>query len=139
MAYRIDSNEHDRWVNKIAKIRFPFPDSQHPAWITYVNHPDKTMGVLDGKGESIYPDIVVVDGYNNKAIMCGEVETEESVTKEEAEQWREYSDVIQPFYLYVPTSSGNEAKYHARMSGAKIEGFRKYYTDLLGNTIIEEY
>lgn len=131
MVYKTEERQeiHDKWVQRIAKIRFNFPNDDHPNWETYTNHPDKTWAIENEEGEEIYPDIVVVDSEDEKPVMIGEVETEDSVTEEEAEQWREYSEAVQPLFLYVPEGYCADAKERAEEAEAEIEGFRFYYWD----------
>ena len=137
MAYRDDTERHDELVSIIARERFPFPDLEHPNWETFTNHPDQTMGVLNEEEEPLYPDIVVLNTDNNEAVMIGEIETSESVSEEESEQWKEYSDVAKPLYLYVPKGYCKEAKDLAEDAGAEIKGFRIYYVNLSGEIQIE--
>ena len=99
MANRINQQKHDKLVGQIADIRFPFPSPGQPIWLTYINHPEKSMGIVDRYGNVLYPDIVVVNTNTNSAVMAGEVETEDSVNPEEAGQWRDYSSSITPFFL----------------------------------------
>lgn len=42
---KTDQEHHDKVVQGIAKIRFPYPDKEHPNWKTYVNHPEREMGI----------------------------------------------------------------------------------------------
>lgn len=140
MAKRTEERQeiHDTWVQRIAKIRFNFPNNDHPDWETYTNHPDRTWGVENEEGEELYPDIVVVNTVDEKLIMIGEVETEDSVTEEEAEQWREYSEVVQPLFLYVSEGYCGDAKDFAEEAEAEIEGFRFYYWDEDDNPAVKD-
>ena len=36
---------HDRALQDIARLRFAFPSAKYPYYRTYVNHPQRTMGV----------------------------------------------------------------------------------------------
>jgi hypothetical protein len=87
---------HDKAVALIARVRFPFPDAQNPNWKTYVNEPQRTMGIT-AKGDSVYPDIVVVDSQKSQAAMIGEVETSMTVNEDGAAQWKRYSSLVVRF------------------------------------------
>ncbi len=116
---------HDKTVELIAEKRFSFPDDEHPQWKTYVNEPKQIMGIRKNS-ESVYPDIVVVDVKRNRVVMIGEVETENTVSKDEAEQWKEYSSVCSTFYLYVPEGYAEKAKSLLTDEGIKYSGLRVY-------------
>ena len=97
---------HARMVGLVAKNLFPFPNEDHPTWKTYVNHPKRVKSV-----DSLYPDIVVIEILRNKVVMIGEVETESTITEDEATgKWKSYSALCSSFFLYVPKGLGMQAK-----------------------------
>lgn len=117
---------HLRAVQDIAKGRFGFPTEANPHLKTYVNHPDKTMGVRLPNGRPAYPDIVVVEAPENYAAILGQVETAETVTEERAmKEWLLLADVA-PLFLFVPTGLGDEALRLARKVKAPIVGLRSW-------------
>ena len=119
MAKRQNQEFHDQVCQLVAKKRFPYPSEDHPTWKTYVNEPDSQMCFKDGK---FCPDIVVVDA-DNRAPVIGEIETDDTVNSESADQWKDYS-VLADLYLYVPVGFGDQAKKLA--GNIKIIGFREY-------------
>jgi len=114
-------------------LRFNYHDSK----ITYINHPEKTMGVKVTENDVIYPDILVV--LDGKVSVSGEIETEESVDEEEASQWAKYSEYAGPLYLYVPKGYALKADMLASGANIPLAGIRKYSTDFYGNLVIENY
>lgn len=129
-------SDHDYWVNEIKRIRFNFPNNSKPTWQAYTNHPDKNWKITVPETEdSLYPDIVVVN--SGIAVMAGEVETNDSLTEEESLQWKEYSEVVNTFYLYVPKGYSSIAYVLAEDIGAKIAGIREYYLGQNGNPVVE--
>lgn len=65
--------------------------------------------------------------------MSGEIETESSITAQEAHQWEEYS-ILCDFYLYVPKGYGNEAKKLSKNLNIKV--FREYEMNRNGELIV---
>ena len=126
MENRTNQEEHDSAVQQIARIRFPFPDDEHPSWKTYINHPEQQMGIKTENG-LIYPDIVVIDTEDNIVAVIGEVETEDSIDEEEAEQWEEYSEACETIYLYVPDGYCDDVTQLCEDNDIDISGFRSYY------------
>lgn len=129
---RAEQDNHDAILKAIAKIRFPFPNREHPNWKTFVNHPDKEKGIKTDH-DILYPDIVVADTGKNEAVMAGEIETAQSVNAEEAKQWKDYAGLCD-FYLYVPEGYSDEAKRLSK--NATITGYREYSVDRNGKIII---
>ena len=127
-----EQKHHDKIVQGIAKIRFPYPDKEHPNWKTYENHPERKMGVKH-KDNVSYPDIVVLNTETDRIFMSGEIEPESSVTAQAAQQWGEYS-ILCDLYLYVPKGYGNEAKKLSK--NPNIKGFREYEVNRNGELIV---
>lgn len=121
---RAEQDFHDQVVQHITLMRFGFPDAEHPHWQTYTNHPERSMPVYDHEGNVHYPDIVVVDTSINEAKLIGEVETSDTVNKEESMQWSDYSR-LGHLYLYVPQGYSSLAKSLA--NNITIAGFRQFY------------
>ena len=93
---------HDRVVREIVN------HLNNEAFDIYINPgQEKNAGIGDN-----YPEVVMTEkgGYTVKFIL--EVETSESVTKDEAiNQWKKYtSEINATFYLVVPVALLNKAK-----------------------------
>jgi len=128
---------HGKAVTAIAKVRFSFPNKDHPNWRMFTNpNGEQNMGVKKNE-ESAYPDVVVVDTEKNIAIMIGEVETASTVTEDEATQWKEYSSLCSTFYLYVPENYASEAKRILDFKGIRYSGLRTYIFDSQGDIIVK--
>lgn len=128
MPNKVDRDlKHDRAVRDIAVARFDFPTSEHPELRTFVNEPEPTLGVKGLDGESLYPDIVVVEHLRNVVKIVAEVETGDTVTEDEAErEWRHFSEIAEVFYLYVPYGYTAEAKRICKRLKIKVTGFRAW-------------
>lgn len=126
---------HDRAVADVAKERLSFPNNDHPNWKTYLNEPDQTMAVNIGNNNKIYPDIVVIDKSKNQVEILGEVESEATVTNEEAEQWKEYSKATSTFYLYVPKGTEAIAKKLISENSITVAGIRTWQYNSSGIVI----
>ncbi|SRR6266498_2486475 len=130
---------HDRACADIAKARFNFPNTEHPTWKTFVNEPEQMMGVPSREhphGDTMYPDVVVVETQKNTLEMLGEIETESSVNQEETKQWTDYSTVCETFYLYVPKGYGPAAKRLLTDNKIRYPGLREYSYDAQGKIAI---
>lgn len=118
-------------VQEIAAARFVFPTAAYPAYRTFVNVPEVTMGVQSGKVE-LAPDIVVVEKINTgetRLVMTAAVATTEQVNEAEAATWARFSAIPdQAFYLYVPVGYGARAKSICRKAKVAVEGFRTWRT-----------
>lgn len=112
----LSQQEHDKIVAEIAKVRFSYTDGTK----TYTN-PD---GEKNFPVDSEYPDIVAVKDHIVAAI--GEVETEETVNEEEAEQWISYANFKINFYLYVPKSKVSDAISLIKSRKIGVAGLRSY-------------
>lgn len=116
----LSQTEHDDLVALIAKKRFSYTDGS----VTYTNPNGEKNCAVDDQ----YPDIVVVKDKSVQRI--GEVETEETVTENEAEQWKTYAALNKYFYLYVPKSKVADAKTIIKSKNVGITGLRSFeYVD----------
>ena len=94
------------------------------------------MGVNTGSS-TVYPDIVVVDSSaSNKLVMLGEVEIEATITQDHVQQWRTYSALRVPFYLYVPSHLVQQTRMLLSSNGVNPTGLRSYANDAQGNLLI---
>src|SRR5712691_2596873 len=94
---------HDSILNLAASLISDYevhknPDGEKNRWI-------------EDPGQKYYPDIMLVPrGQKNSTIII-EVETDESVNDDHAdEQWKFYARLNRAFYLLVPGNSLEEAK-----------------------------
>lgn len=112
----LSQEEHDKLVSEIAKKRFSYKDGS----VTYANPNGEKNFAVDDQ----YPDIVVVKDETVQTI--GEVETEETITENEAEQWETYATLNDYFYLYVPKTKVADAKTIIENKKVGIKGLRSY-------------
>ena len=90
---------------------------------------EKNAGIGDN-----YPDVILTERNGTTVKFIMEVETDESVSKEEAlRQWKKYvSEINATFYLVVPTLSLKKAKDLCQREGINAR-FTTYSVN--GNTI----
>ncbi len=83
-------------------------------------------------GGGIFPDLVVwlPGGEYGKTIIIEEVETSESITKREAQQWKRYSKLGFTFYLIVPEDYVTKAQELIDEEGISVSALEYYH---LGN------
>jgi NAD-dependent dihydropyrimidine dehydrogenase PreA subunit len=123
--------DQERAVEALAQSRFAFPTMQHPDYRTHLNVPEATMALEFGGGGGVkaFPDILVVRYPGNYPVMVAQVETRETVTRDQAEHvWKQLENEEAPLYIYVPTGLGAQAKDYARAAGikhAKIRTWRR--------------
>src|SRR3990172_1402339 len=70
---------HQKALRDIVRLRFEFPTEKYHDYKTYVNVPQRSMGVHLNTGAVAYPDIVVVQHPENNTKIVAEVETNETV------------------------------------------------------------
>lgn len=80
-----------------------------------------------------YPDVIMAVKGIRKVKFILEVETSDSITKEEAEgQWKKYADEIKAtFYIVVPEASASKAKQLCQQAGVNAR-FATYNVDGFG-------
>jgi hypothetical protein len=99
MAYRYDNRSHD-WVLEKTVQEFYSSDGK----IVHKNPNQQKNADIDG----FYPDIIVCD-KNGNVKTIDEIETEESITDSETEQWKNFSRLdVGHFSLTVPEEKVNE-------------------------------
>jgi len=114
-----------RAVQEIARQRFPFPNERYPHLKTFVNEPERTMGVTVDK-EVLYPDIVVLQWPEKMTQMVAQVEAASAVTEQQAlDEWLPYS-LAGPLYLFVPVGYAQEAKRLRRRFRIDVVGLRTW-------------
>ena len=96
------ANLHDRVVRNIVR------ELNQQAFDVYINPgQEKSAGIGDN-----YPDVIMCEKNTKKVRFILEVETADTVTKDEAEnQWKKYANEIKAtFYIVVPESAAFKAK-----------------------------
>jgi len=127
----------EKAVHRIARDRYGFPSSAHPELRTHVNLPSPAMA-LEFSGEKVYPDIVVVAGPGNKPAMVVQVETRETLTREQAMYvWSRLENEQAPLDIYVPAGLAARAKDYARSAGIKHVRFRTWRWQPFGLVVRE--
>ena len=117
-------------TQEIARLRFTFPTTEHPAYRSHVNVPAVSMAVQVGS-EEVVPDIVVVEKLKTGEThlkMTAVVAIVEQVTEEEGRaRWARIASIPdQAFYLYVPVGFGAEAKRICKRLKIRPEGYRTW-------------
>ena len=87
--------------------------------------------------DETWPDIVGIDKTGEHPTFIGEVETEESVTSEEAKQWIEYGRSSHFFALFVPMGSCEGAKEICLEVGVSVQALYEY-TLISGMLLVTE-
>lgn len=97
---------------------------------TWQNKPGRVVHTNPGGDKNFsvngdnYPDVVVVDNQN-QLLAVEEIETEESVNQNEAEQWEKYSGFGVRLNLVVPESHVSEAqRLTSSISSVIVQGYR---------------
>ena len=112
-------------LQEIARQRFGFPNERHPHLKTFVNEPERTMGVTVDK-DVLYPDIVVLQWPEKITQMVAQVEASNTITEQRAlEEWLPYS-LAGPLYLFVPVGCAQQAKRLCRRFRVQLVGLRTW-------------
>jgi hypothetical protein len=112
-------------LQEIARERFGFPNERYPHLKTFVNEPERTMGVTVDK-EVLYPDIVVLQWPEKMTEMVAQVEGAGTVTEQQAlDEWLPYS-LAGPLYLFVPVGCAQAAKRLCRRHRIALVGLRTW-------------
>ena len=115
-------------VEQIAAERFAYPDEKNPDLRTYVNLPLPLLAIEPrGTGQKLFPDIVAVASPGNYPVAIAQVESWETVTREQALYvWAPLENRQTTLYLYVPAGSLARAKDYAKAAGIKKAKFRTW-------------
>ena len=117
---------HQKALRDIVRLRFGFPTEKYRDYKTYVNHPQRTMGVQMPGTQVAYPDVVVVQHPENNTKIVAQVETNETVREAVARsEWLPYSELA-PLYLYVPVGKGDETLDLCRRLDVPVVGVRTW-------------
>ena len=130
----------ERTVREIADARYRFPDGTQPDLRTYVNLPQPEMALEfgGGGGEKVFPDILVTRYPGNYPVMVAQVETSETLSRDQAKYvWARLENEQAPLDLYVPAGLAGRAKDYARAAGIKHLRLRTWRRQPHGLTIRE--
>ena len=117
---------HDQAVGDIARVRFTGENWE--AYDAYTNPGGEKNKGIEVDGQTVFPDVVMTKKGMSTPTHVIEVETEESVTEEEAaRQWAVYARAGVPFFLYVPRGSGATAKRMAAKLKIVVNYFREWW------------
>jgi NAD-dependent dihydropyrimidine dehydrogenase PreA subunit len=109
-------------ITQIAETSFAYPNEEYPSLQTFVNLPEPQLGIeiVGGIGGRIYPDIIVAEQPGNYPKLIGQIESSETVTREQAERvWVTLDNADSTTILFVPTGYGARAKDYIRTAGIK--------------------
>ncbi|MDO8683816.1 MAG: hypothetical protein Q7N50_10085 [Armatimonadota bacterium] len=110
---------HDEAVRLIADHRFGLTD-----WSVGINPVAEQNHPIGDNGTPAYPDIVA--RCDDGIVAIGEVETSESISEEEAHQWRELARLCGRLYLFVPEGMEDEAARLIEDHQIHCAGLRTY-------------
>jgi hypothetical protein len=129
---------HNGAVADIAKLKFPFPSKEFPHLETILNEPEPRMSVGKADGKDLFPDIVVVERPGQWLRMMAEVETEDTVNEESAQnEWLPFSQQGELF-IYVPAGCVPETKRLCKRFRIKYKGIRTWrYLPVYGLQVVE--
>ena len=119
-------NSHDRIISEIAKVL------DQKKFDIYTNPgQEKNAGIGDN-----FPDVIVVEKGTKTVRFILEIETEKSITLNEANsQWKKYSNEINAtFYLVVPKNLLIKATQISQQVGINVR-FATYSID--GNNVVK--
>jgi hypothetical protein len=117
---------HVGTVDAVAKAKFPFPNEDARNLETILNIPKRIISAGTYEGQELYPDIVVVRQPGQWLQMMVEVEMDDSVTDERAENdWRPMSR-LGDLLIYVPAGYANEAKQLCKEHNVRPKGIRTW-------------
>ncbi len=113
-------------VAEIAKVKFPYPNEEHPDLEAIVNVPRAGMAIPGADGKDLIPDIVVVRRPGTWLKIMAQVETADTVNDEAAlTRWLPVSKVGD-LVIYVPFGMAMEAKRLCKKHGVKVKGIRMW-------------
>lgn len=131
--------EHDDVVKASAKTYFKMEEEGCKVFI----NPDGEKNYGWPK-KDLYPDVIVwkpeSPGANSgEAVIIEEIETDESVDSDEAEQWKNYAELgVETFRLIVPEDEVDSAREIIEEEEIEIDELWSYYYDEDGRTKFRE-
>ncbi|MDA1148213.1 MAG: hypothetical protein O3A76_16570, partial [Chloroflexi bacterium] len=126
-------------VQQIAHDRFGFPNAENPDLRTYVNLPEPQMAIqVQGGIEKLLPDIVVLDRPGGRPKLIAQVESKETITREQAAYvWARLEMKDAPLLLYVPSGMAAIARDYAKSAGIKNAEVRTWRRLPQGMKVLE--
>jgi hypothetical protein len=117
---------HAGTVQKIAELKFPFPNEENPGLETIDNVAKETMAVGTHEGRDLFPDLVIVRRPGQWLELMAEVETPDSVNDESA--YRDWAPMsrLGDLLIYVPAGMVQETKALCRKHKVKAKGIRTW-------------
>jgi hypothetical protein len=117
---------HAGTVEKIAELKFPFPNEDSPGLETLNNVARRVMAVGTHEGRDLFPDLVIVRRPGQWLELMAEVEMADSVTDESAvNDWKPMSQVGD-LLIYVPAGMVQEAKALLKKHKVRAKGIRTW-------------
>jgi hypothetical protein len=117
---------HVGTVEAIAKLRFPFPDEDHPDLEAIVNIPVAKMAAGQEGGKDLFPDILVVRRPGTWLQEMAVVEMADTVNDASAlARWAPLSK-CGDLHIYVPAGMVSDARKLLKRHGIKAAGIRTW-------------
>lgn len=118
----------------IAATRFPFIDQDDwdMTWGVYTNDYMENQLIIEvGEDEKFTPSIVSTFGNGDLRVIC-EVETEDTVNKDQVPRWSKLSELagvtykLKKFFLYVPEGVEDQAQKLLEENDIEYAGLRTW-------------
>ncbi|MBP6919502.1 MAG: hypothetical protein KBC23_00725 [Candidatus Omnitrophica bacterium] len=142
MAIRttLEESEHDRIVSASAAT---YGEMQRKGYKVSTNPGGEKNQFVGPASNPRYPDVVVwlpdsLGSARGTAVIIEEIETAESVSDSEAEQWKDYGSLGIKFLLIVPSKYCDEALRLISKHNVNVSEVWYYYYEL-GNTKFVKY
>jgi hypothetical protein len=117
---------HAGTVEKIAELKFPFPNEENPGLETLNNVARRVMAVGVHDGRDLFPDLVIVRRPGQWLELMAEVEMADSVNDESAvNDWKPMSQVGD-LLIYVPAGMVQETKALLKKHKIRAKGIRTW-------------
>ena len=124
-------------VQAIARDRFAYPSEEHPGLTTHINLPEPQMA-LEFNGAKLFPDILVVEQPSNRPRQIVQIESRETVTRDQARYvWAALETKQAPLYIYVPAGLAARARDYANDASIKNYELRTWRWGPNGITVRE--
>ncbi len=117
---------HAGVVQKVLELKFPFPNEENPGLDAVNNVESRAMAVGQHNGKDLFPDLVIVRRPGQWLELMAEVEMDDSVTDESAEEHWKPMSLMGDLLIYVPAGMVPEAKKLCKRHGIKPKGIRTW-------------
>lgn len=127
----LDSITHDAVVRASAET---YVKSRAEGYEITINAGSSKNRFVGPASNPSYPDVIVwkpsyVGSTEGTAVLIEEIETKESVNYKEAEQWRQYSQLMVKFLLIVPYGTEKLTKQIVDEYSIRVDEVWSYYFD----------